>query len=96
MAKFTRVTLISSKHDDVTGAQLTILSRALQPLNKDRRPSKRAVIQTPARLVKYPDGSFRYYGPHGVLAREKISAKRLDAEINAVDWREDVLNFGDE
>lgn len=82
----TRKTIIKTVlHDDVTGEKKTVYRRAFQPVKKDGTDAKRAPRLTRKCLVVYSDGSKRFYGYHGVLSFEKVSAERWDLEINQPD-----------
>ncbi len=98
-----RKTIETSTHvDDIIGGRKTFYSRALQPVNKDGRDSKRRARLTGAYLVVYPDGGYRYYGPTQVyvsglrgtmtsigLRRERITDAYHEAEVSAPDFDQD-------
>ena len=74
---------ITTRHDDITGGVKTLIRRAWQPKKKDGTDARRPARLSNQMLVRYPDGSWRYYGREGVLRRERVSAERWSAEATA-------------
>lgn len=85
MTRTREVTIISTRHDDVTGGTATIEWLAHRPVRKDGSDSKRPVRRTGAYTIRFADGSFRQYGPAGPagaigLIGEHVTRERLAME----------------
>lgn len=86
MTNTREITIITTRHDDVTGGIATIEWQALQPTRKDGSDGKRAPRRTGAYTIRYEDGSFRRYGtvgPAGAigLVAEQITSERIAMEL---------------
>lgn len=85
MTSTREITIITTRHDDVTGGTATIEWQALQPTRKDGSDSKRQARRTGAYTIRFEDGSFRRYAPIGPagavgLVAESVTAERLAME----------------